>query len=105
MIPDLQVRHLVPELMDAPNLDPVEHARHSHGLRRVTGFATPQNISLQTILEIANRRNLASADVLDLGCGSGDIAIGVQRLLSKTIPCQLTGWDISEVAVLTLVNA
>lgn len=100
MIPNLQVRHLVPELMDAPNLDPVEHAHALAGLRRVNWLCNTSKHISATILEIANRRNLASADVLDLGCGSGDIAIGVQSLLSTTVPYQLTGWDISEVAIL-----
>ena len=99
MIPKLQKRHLVPELMDAPNLDPVAHAQALAGLRRINWLCNTSNHVSATILEIAKRRSLASVDVLDLGCGSGDIALGVQRLLSNRVPCQLTGWDISEVAV------
>jgi 2-polyprenyl-3-methyl-5-hydroxy-6-metoxy-1,4-benzoquinol methylase len=100
MIPSLRQRYLVPELMDAPNLDPVAHAQALAGLRRVNWLCNTSKHISKTILEIVNKRNLSSVDVLDLGCGSGDIAIGVQSLVSKRVPCQLAGWDISEVAVL-----
>lgn len=100
MIPNLHQRHLVPELMDAPNLDPVEHTQALAGLRRINWLCNTSKHVSATILEIAKRRSLASVDILDLGCGSGDIALGVQRLVSNRVSCQLTGWDISEVAVL-----
>lgn len=99
MIPNLNKRYLVPELMDAPHLDPVAHAQALAGLRRINWLCNTSKHVSATILEIAKRRSLASVSVLDLGCGSGDIAMGVQRLVSNHVSCQLTGWDISEVAV------
>jgi 2-polyprenyl-3-methyl-5-hydroxy-6-metoxy-1,4-benzoquinol methylase len=99
MIPNLHQRHLVPELMDAPDLDPTLHKQALAGLRRVNWLCNTSKHVSKTILEIVKRRSLNSVDVLDLGCGSGDIALGVHRFVGHNIACTLSGWDISEEAV------
>lgn len=99
MIPNLHERHLVPELMDAPDLDPTLHKQALAGLRRVNWLCNTSKHISKTIWEIIEKRKIKSARILDLGCGSGDIALGVHRNVSRKIECTLTGWDISEEAI------
>lgn len=98
MLQRLNRRNLVPELMDAPDLNPAEHLRALAGLRRVN-FLSRTSITLaKHISDVA--RGLPRIDVLDVGCGGGDVAAGVfQRLRGKGRVCRLEGWDISSTAV------
>jgi len=92
-------RHLVPELMDDPMLDKLEHQRALAGLRRVNRLCSTGRWIAQAIqngsVKIPNR----PIEILDLGCGSGDVAIDVLRRLSPKIPCNVTGWDMSPLAI------
>lgn len=85
--------------MDAPDLDPTLHKQALAGLRRVNWLCNTSKHISRTISEIVTKRKLNSADVLDLGCGSGDIATGVHRDLNRNVECTLTGWDISDEAI------
>ena len=95
----MRSRVLVPEWMDDPAIDPVEHRRALNGLRRVNKLCQTGKHVAKEILAIAKKNNRNSLTVLDLGCGSGDVAIDVGRRLASQIECKVVGWDISKTAV------
>lgn len=97
-------RNLLPELMDDPHLDPNKHRRALAGLRRVNIVSRTGSKISKTILDAATRRGLKQLSILDLGCGSGDVAASVYRNVSRKIPCSVTGWDISATAIDTARN-
>ncbi len=85
--------------MDDPAIDPVEHRRALNGLRRVNKLCQTGKHVANAILAIAKKNNRNSVSILDIGCGSGDVAINVGRRLASKIECTITGWDISQTAV------
>jgi len=85
--------------MDDPAIDPVEHRRALIGLRRVNKLCQTGKHLSNEILAIAKKNNRNSISILDIGCGSGDVAINVARRLAGRIECSVTGWDISQTAV------
>ena len=95
----MRSRVLVPELMDDPAIDPVEHRRALNGLRRVNRLCQTGKHLANEILAIAKKNKRNSISILDIGCGSGDVAINVARRLAGKIECFVTGWDISQTAV------
>ena len=95
----MKSRVLVPERMDDPAIDPVEHRRALLGLRRVNKLCQTGKHVANEILTVAKRLNRNSLTVLDIGCGSGDVAIEVGRRLGKQLECKVFGWDISQTAV------
>lgn len=95
----MKSRNLVPELMDDPSIDPVEHRRALAGLRRVNAICQTGKHVANEIVRIAQSRKLKKVSVLDLGCGSGDIATNVASRLSGRMACDISGWDISPTAV------
>ena len=95
----MKSRVLVPELMDDPSIDPTEHRRALRGLRRVNAICQTGKHVANEILQIATEHHRDSLSILDLGCGSGDIATDVARRLSGKIDCKITGWDISPTAI------
>ena len=95
----MKSRVLVPELMDDPSIDPTEHRRALRGLRRVNGLCQTGKHLANEILRIAAERKRDSLSVLDLGCGSGDVATDVGRRLFDRIQCDISGWDISPTAI------
>lgn len=92
-------RVLVPELMDDPAIDPTEHRRALNGLRRINKLCQTGSQVAKEILAIAKKHQRAQLSILDIGCGSGDIACDVARRLAGQLECSVTGWDISQTAV------
>ncbi len=82
--------------MDDPSLDPAEHERALAGLRRINWICRTGHYVAQEIEAIATSRRLDSISVLDMGCGSGDVAISVTKSLSRNICCRTEGWDVSQ---------
>ncbi len=95
----MKSRVLVPELMDDPAIDPIEHRRALGGLRRVNRLCQTGKHVANAVLGIAKQHNRSSISVLDIGCGSGDVAVNVGRRLAGKVECTITGWDISQTAV------
>ncbi len=95
----MKARVLVPELMDDPSIDPVEHRRALLGLRRVNKLCQTGKQVAKEILAVAKKFNRTSLTVLDIGCGSGDVAVDVARRLGGQIACKVIGWDISQTAI------
>lgn len=97
----MKKRNLVPELMDNPDLDRKEHRRALSGLRRINWFSGTGRQIATAIEEVATERSLSSISVLDIGCGSGDVASTTALKLSRRFNCDIVGWDISQTAVET----
>ena len=95
----MKSRVLIPELMDDPAIDPAEHRRALNGLRRVNKLCRTGQRLAQEILSVAKKNNRDSITVLDIGCGSGDVAAEVGRRLASQVKCKVCGWDISPTAV------
>jgi 2-polyprenyl-3-methyl-5-hydroxy-6-metoxy-1,4-benzoquinol methylase len=92
-------RLLVPELMDDPLLDPAEHRRALAGLRRINFFSRSSQQIAKQICQVIEQKTLPSVSVLDIGCGSGDVGVGVAHQVAKCVPIELQGWDFSPTAV------
>lgn len=96
----LASRHLTPELMDQPGLDPGQHRQALAGLRRVNRMSATSGIfwsAIRTSLLPSNEKVLR---VLDVACGGGDVAIGLAAKARRAgINIQVEGCDISPVAV------
>ena len=97
----MKERLLLPELMDNPAIDPLEHQRALAGLRRINWVCRAGTHLTSEIESIAITRQMNSFSVLDIGCGSGDIVISVTKSLSSRFECHSEGWDISETACQT----
>jgi 2-polyprenyl-3-methyl-5-hydroxy-6-metoxy-1,4-benzoquinol methylase len=96
----LKHRHVVPELMDAPDLDPQQHAKALAGLRRLNRAASAAAPIAGAILKIASRHSLEQLTILDVACGGGDVSVAVaQRLRLARVTAHLTLTDRSPVAL------
>jgi 2-polyprenyl-3-methyl-5-hydroxy-6-metoxy-1,4-benzoquinol methylase len=95
----LATRVLVPELMDDPKLDQAEHNRALAGLRRINLICNIGKRIATEILRLMQDRGLQTARVLDVGCGSGDVAIDVWRRISLHHSATVCGWDMSPTAI------
>jgi SAM-dependent methyltransferase len=106
--PDLKSRHLVPELMDDPNLPPADHQLALRGLRRINRFSGTVSYLSSTILDLARQvppvpkvpvTDKSPWVLLDIGCANGENLIALCRHLSKHISVRCVGWDISPFAI------
>ncbi|MCU0716876.1 MAG: methyltransferase domain-containing protein [Pirellula sp.] len=95
----MRERNLVPEWMDDPDLDSEEHHRALAGLRRINWLSGTVGRIASEIDQQMQRRGLDRCRVLDVGCGSGDIACAVARRLAERFAVTLTGWDFSQTAI------
>jgi 2-polyprenyl-3-methyl-5-hydroxy-6-metoxy-1,4-benzoquinol methylase len=95
----MQQRHLIPEWMDAPDLDIAEHQLALAGLRRINQWSGTAKRIANEVQSMIQQGNLQRCRILDLGCGSGDIACSVAQRLAHQVPVSMTGWDFSETAV------
>jgi len=92
-------RYLVPERMDDPHLDHDEHQRALAGLRRINRLCGTGRQLAKSIHTAFDRNRWGEISILDLGCGSGDVALDLTvRLQQKHRVCT-TGWDMSPIAI------
>ncbi len=106
----MRTRHLVPELMDDPGLSEGLHLQALSGLNRINKLCRTASVISRTIVRIVgnDRGRESSAQssrplrVLDIGSGGGDVTAGVFKYLqSHGVSCDVTGWDMSSLAVET----
>jgi 2-polyprenyl-3-methyl-5-hydroxy-6-metoxy-1,4-benzoquinol methylase len=95
----MKQRHLVPEQMDDPDLDPREHERALAGLRRINRFSGTAAQLQREFLRIAASRPQRHWEILDVGCANGEVAFELASLLRGKLDFTLTGWDMSPVAI------
>lgn len=95
----MKQRHLVPEQMDDPDLDPREHQRALAGLRRINRFSGTAAQLQREFLRIAASRPQRHWEILDVGCANGEVAFELASLLRGKLDFTLTGWDMSPVAI------
>ena len=98
-LPDLSRRRLVPELMDQPGLDPVEHRRALEALARVNWISRVAGSFWRFIAPLA-REAERPLRILDLACGGGDVALSLRRLADRgRVAIEVEGCDLSRVAI------
>ena len=92
-------RVLTPELMDDPELDPVEHGRALRGLARLNAISRSDGILWPAIRELA--RNVGRRlSVLDIATGSGDVPMALARRAKREgVEIDLHACDMSETAL------
>lgn len=95
----MKQRVLVPEKMDDPSLNAIEHRRALGGLQRVNWFSGTGPRLAKELIKIAAERKKASLSVLDIGCGGGDVACQVARSTAGKIDVSVFGWDLSSTAI------
>ena len=100
MVVNLTKRNLVGELMDDPNLAEKDHHQALHGLRRVNQLSRTARVISNAIIQLCQKKKLASIRVLDLACGGGDVTVQVSKLLSQAgVSAEVHGWDCSPTAI------
>ena len=95
----LNHRHLEPEVMDRPDLDPGQHVRALRGLARINRFSASDRILWAPLRRLALDAG-RPLRVLDVATGGGDVPIRLwQRATRAGLPIELHGADLSLTAV------
>ncbi|HEV3440557.1 MAG TPA: methyltransferase domain-containing protein [Gemmata sp.] len=95
----LQNRERIPELMDDPALDPVEHRYALEGLARINRFSGSIAFLWPTIRNLA-RKLKRPVRVLDVATGSGDVPAGLLAKAARAgLELEVAGCDISATAI------
>src|SRR5579872_5510388 len=97
----LKSRERIPELMDNPALDPVEHQSALKALARINRYSKSVGILWPTIRTLARELG-RPLRILDVATGSGDIPTGlIAKATAKKIRLEIAGCDISPTAIAT----
>lgn len=75
-------RHVIPELLDADLGTPSEIAASLRDLRHINSWFGGTATSVELLRRIAERRHLKRLSLLEVGAGSGDVALDAQDRLS-----------------------
>ena len=93
-------RDLQPELMDQPQLDPLEHALALLGLARVNWFSRSDAILWPTLRSFALEQKGDPLRVLDVACGGGDVTCALAKRARRAgLNVMLAGCDLSDTAL------
>lgn len=96
----LSRRERIPEMMDDPGLDPLEHRRALAGLARLNRFSGSTAVLWKPLKQFACENPGRPIRVLDVATGSGDVPIGLwRRAKAVGIPLIIEGCDISPTAL------
>ena len=96
----LAQRDLQPELMDQPELDPVEHALALRGLARVNWFSRSAAIFWPALRAFALEQKGTPLRVLDVACGGGDVTCALAKRARRAgLDVEISGCDLSETAL------
>lgn len=96
----LHQRHLRPELMDQPDLSPIQHVKALRGLSRINWFSHSYGILWPGLAELARTMAPRVPRVLDVATGGGDVPLRLWRQARRAgIELHLEGCDISPVGL------
>lgn len=96
----MSIRSRIPEIMDRPELDALEHAAALRGLGRINRVSRSVSILWPSIAIEAARQPGRPIRILDIASGGGDVPIGLARRgRRRGMDVRLDGVDISPVAV------
>jgi len=99
VFPDLSRRDRQPELMDDPAIPDDKHRLALRGLARLNRASGIVG-TVWRALEPLARELKEPIRVLDMACGSGDLAVGVgERAARAGVPMALSGCDLSPTAL------
>jgi 2-polyprenyl-3-methyl-5-hydroxy-6-metoxy-1,4-benzoquinol methylase len=97
---DLSRRDRQPELMDDPALAESLHRQALRGLERVNRISGIASLLWRSIRPLCQRNPQRPLRVFDVGCGGGDISVGVWKKAQRAgFPIQIGGCDISPKAL------
>jgi 2-polyprenyl-3-methyl-5-hydroxy-6-metoxy-1,4-benzoquinol methylase len=93
-------RHLRPELMDQPGLDPLVHQQALFGLARINALTRSAACFFPYIRRLAKQNPARRLRLLDVACGGGDTVHAISRMAKREgIDLEVHGCDISAEAV------
>ena len=93
-------RQLEGELMDDPALAVPAHHAALHGLQRINRASRTAAALWPGVERILSARSGASASLLDVACGGGDVAIALaRRARRRGLALTVQGCDISDTAL------
>lgn len=93
-------RRLVPEMMDDPVLNGLQHVRALRGLARLNALSRSAQALWRPIHRLARTQQLSRLRVLDIATGYGDVPLRLCRLARRAgISLEITGVDISRRAL------
>jgi 2-polyprenyl-3-methyl-5-hydroxy-6-metoxy-1,4-benzoquinol methylase len=100
----LRERHLQPEIMDRPDVDPGAHHRALDAIARINVISASSLILWPPIRDLCRERqragNARSVRVLDIATGGGDVPVRTwRRARRKGLSLEVAGCDFSPVAV------
>jgi SAM-dependent methyltransferase len=97
---DLSHRHLQPEIMDQPGLDPGQHRQALRALRRINFWSGSAGILWRPLSVLAREVAPRPLRVLDLATGGGDVPIRLWHKARRAgLNLTIDGCDVSPVAV------
>jgi SAM-dependent methyltransferase len=100
MIPSLDQRRRIPELMDDPAIDPAEHRRALEGLARINRWSRSDAVVWPVVKEVARRHSNRPIKMLDVATGAGDVPIALWRRAKLAgINVELSACDVSPTAL------
>jgi 2-polyprenyl-3-methyl-5-hydroxy-6-metoxy-1,4-benzoquinol methylase len=100
----LRQRHLQPEVMDQPGIDPGDHRQALDSIARLNLISASSRILWPAIRRLCKDRKKSGdgrpVRVLDIASGAGDVPVRLwRRAKRKGLPVQVTGADVSPVAI------
>jgi 2-polyprenyl-3-methyl-5-hydroxy-6-metoxy-1,4-benzoquinol methylase len=100
LLRDLSHRDRQPELMDDPALAESLHRQALRGLERVNRISGIASLLWRSIRPLCDQHPSRPLRVFDVGCGGGDISVGVWRKAQRAgYNLQIGGCDISPKAL------
>jgi 2-polyprenyl-3-methyl-5-hydroxy-6-metoxy-1,4-benzoquinol methylase len=99
-LPDLDTRHLQPELMDAPDLAPARAAGALRALARVNRLSGVAGRVWDEARALNGDHGGRPIRVLDVACGGGDVVVSLARRASRSgLALEVHGCDVSPTAI------
>ncbi len=97
---DVRIRQLRPELIDQPGLDVKTHRTALCAIAGIHSLAFTHRFYWKAIRPFAERPASRPVRVLDVACGSGDVAVKLAKTAQRAgWPIIVDGCDLSSIAV------